>query len=241
MKLKIGKFDSSIASLELNESVLDANTLIIAEKGSGKTNLANKIRTFVMNNNVPTLYLDFSNPKDSEVEARYRDSDGYLYMQFQETEAFDQLLANAIKNRENIYMAIDPKYFSDMRLQKSRLSEMIGSKELLDNYYYFFHEVSLLNTLYTKFDDFLLYMFDLVNLMKYGFTFLTQPHEIFETPEIKLLFTYLYLGKLTNKNYYNIPQLKNLEKNSFFYQCRSNNRSISFNTIKSDFVIIDEA
>ncbi|MDO9055578.1 MAG: ATP-binding protein, partial [Sulfuricurvum sp.] len=62
MKRKIGKFKSSIATLELQDRVLCENTLILAEPGSGKTHLANKIREFVIDSGIPTLYLDFSNP-----------------------------------------------------------------------------------------------------------------------------------------------------------------------------------
>lgn len=116
---------------------------------------------------------------------------------------------------------------------------MIQKQELLDNYYYFFHEIESLNGFYTKFEDFLYYIFDLVNIKKFGFTFLAQPNEIFENSRIKLLFTFLYLGRCSNAHYYNTSVLRSLKTNTFFYQYRLDNRSLLFNQIESDVAIID--
>ncbi len=239
MKHKIGRFKSSIGALELDERVLYGNTLILAEEGSGKTHLANKIREFVMANDVPTLYLDFSDPDVDDVEERFSSSAQFFYMRFEESDTFCDALQEAIAQRKNIYMAVNPKYFSYKRDIKSRVSKMLQTPELLENYYYFFHEVSCLNAFYTKFEDFLLYILNLVKLKKFGLTFLTQPHETFEDPKIKLVFTFLYLGKCSNVNYYNTSVLKNLKPNTFYHQSRSDNRTLLFNAVKSDIVYID--
>ena len=204
MKQKIGKFKNSIANLELEERVFTQNTIIMAEEGSGKTHLSNVIREYVMDNDIPTLYLDFSDPDADAVEERFKKSGRFFYMRFDESDDFDEALKNAISRRENIYMAVNPNYFSQKRDIKSRLSHTIQSPELLNNYYYFFHEISLLNAFYTKFEDFMFYILSLVNLKKYGLTFLTQPHEIFEDYKIKLLFSFLYLGRCSNANYYDV-------------------------------------
>ena len=239
MKQTIGQFKSSIASLDLNERMLNTNTLILAEEGSGKTHLASKIREFVMDNGVPTLYLDFSNPDIDDVEERFKAGGRFYYMRFEERDAFDAQLHEAVRNREHIYMAVDPNYFSNKRDVKSRLSKMFQTRELLDHYYYFFHEIALLNAFYTKFEDFLLYIFGLVHMKKFGLTFLTQPHEIFEDPQIKLLFTFLYVGKCSCTSYYNSAELKNLPPNTFYHQYRMDNRTLLFNSVKGDFVYID--
>ena len=158
MKQQIGKHASRISTLDLNERTLTTNTLILAEEGSGKTHLSNTIREFVMGNGVATLYLDFSDPEIDAVEERFKISDNFLYMRFEESDAFDAALQEAIGKRENIYMAVNPSYFSSKRDVKSKLSQMLQTPELLENYYYFFHEISLLNAFYTKFEDFLLYI-----------------------------------------------------------------------------------
>jgi len=103
----------------------------------------------------------------------------------------------------------------------------------------FFHEIESLNGFYTKFEDFIYYIFDLVNMKKYGFTFLAQPNEIFEDSRIKLLFTFLYLGRCSNAHYYNTSVLRSLKTNTFYYQYRMDNRSLLFNQIQSDIAIID--
>ncbi len=236
----IGHYSSNIAKLALKDSVLTTNTLILAEVGAGKTHLASKIREFVISRDVPTLYLDFSNPSEDEVEARYRESEYFNYMRFDESEAFDAAINEAIAERKHLYVAVDPDFFGTSRYEKSKLSMMLQKRELLDNYYYFFHEIAHLNGFYTKFDDFLLYIFSLINLKKYGMTFLTQPHEIFEDQQIKLLFKYLYVGRCSNANYYNTSVLRNLPKNTFYYQYRTEHCSILFNNIKSAIVTIDE-
>ncbi|MGB5966070.1 MAG: ATP-binding protein, partial [Sulfurimonadaceae bacterium] len=176
MRRKIGKFKSSISNLDLVERMLTQNTLILAEEGSGKTHLANKIREYAMDNNVPTLYLDISDPDEDAVESRFKESGRFYYIRYEESDAFDAELTAAIANRENIYMAVNSNYFSNKRDITSRLSKTIQSPELLENYYYFFHEISMLNAFYTKFEDFMFYILSLVNLKKYGMTFLTQPH-----------------------------------------------------------------
>ena len=239
MRRRIGRRKSSIAPLELKERVLHSNTLILAKEGSGKTHLANQIREFAMDSGVPTLYLDFSDPKIDDVEERFRSSGRFFYMQFEESEAFDAALQDAIKNRKHIYMAVKPNYFADKRDAKSKLSQMLQNSELLEHYYYFFHEIARLNAFYTNFEDFLLYIFGLVNLKKFGLTFLTQPHEIFEDPQVKLLFTFLFIGKCSSVHYYNTAVLKNLEPHTFLYQYRTAHRSLLFNPIKEDIVFID--
>jgi hypothetical protein len=239
MRYKIGHFQNSISSLELKERTLYQNTLILGEEGSGKTHLANKIRHYVMENNIPTLYIDFSNPSIEKIEEKFKDSDTFFYLRFEETDEFEASLDKAIEERRNIYMAANPSYFTNKRNVKSRLSRMIQKHELLDNYYYFFHEIESLNGFYTKFEDFLYYIFDLVNIKKFGFTFLAQPNEIFEDSRIKLLFTFLYLGRCSNAHYYNTSVLRSLKTNTFYYQYRMDNRSLLFNQIQSDIAIID--
>jgi hypothetical protein len=137
-------------------------------------------------------------------------------------------------------MAVDPSFFASKRSVKSQLSKTIQKRELLENYYYFFQEIESLNGFYTKFEDFIYYIFDLINMKKYGFTFLTLPNEIFEDSRIKLLFTFLYLGRCSNANYYNTAVLRSLKTNTFYYQHRVDNRSLLFNRIEADIAIIDE-
>jgi hypothetical protein len=239
MRYTIGKFQNSIAKLELKERTLYQNTLILAEDGSGKTHLASKIRHYIMACDVPTLYLDFSDPTIEHIEEKFKDAESFFYLRFEETDAFEEALTQAIKERRHIYMAVNPSYFAAKRNIKSRLSRVIQHPDLLDNYYYFFHEISSLNAFYTRFEDFLYYIFDLVNMKKFGFTFLTQPNEIFENPRIKLLFTFLYLGRCSDAHYYNTAVLRNLKTNTFYYQYRMDNRSLLFNNIQSDIAIID--
>ena len=239
MRYKIGRLQNSISTLELKQRTLFQNTLILGEEGSGKTHLANKIRHYVMANGVPTLYLDFSDPSIEKIEEKFKDSDTFFYLRFEESDEFEASLDKAIAERRNIYMAANPSYFATKRNIKSRLSKMIQKQELLDNYYYFFHEIESLNGFYTKFEDFLYYIFDLVNIKKFGFTFLAQPNEIFEDSRIKLLFTFLYLGRCSNAHYYNTSVLRSLKTNTFFYQYRTDNRSLLFNQIQSDVAIID--
>ncbi len=236
---KIGQCRSSISPLLLKERVLTTNTLILAEEGSGKTHLASTIREFVMDNGVATLYLDFSDPDIEAVEDRFKSSGRFFYMRFEESEAFKAGLKDAIGRKENIYMAINPKFFSSKKEVKSEVSQMLQTPELLNEYYYFFHEIAQLNAFYTKFENFLLYTLNLINLKKYGLTFLTQPHQIFEDPQLKLLFTFLYLGKCSNANYYNTADLKSLKPHSFYFQYRTDHKSLLFNPVKSDIVFIE--
>ncbi len=238
MRRTIGAYKNSIANLELEDRVLFRNTLILAEDGSGKTNLANKIRHFVMDNGIPTLYLDFCDTPEENVETRFKD-DQFFYMRFEESDAFDAVLHEAVTQKRNIYMAVNTKYFSNKRDVKSRLSKMLQTPELLDNYYYLFHETSHLNAFYTQFEDFLLYILNLIHLKKYGLTFLSQPHETFEDPQIKLLFTFLFIGKCSNANYFNTSVLRNMKPNTFFYQQRLDNKTLLFNAVKGDIVYID--
>lgn len=239
MKRKIGKFKSSIATLELQDRVLTENTLILAEPGSGKTHLANKIREFVIGSGLPTLYLDFSDPEVDQIEERFKHGSEFFYMRFDESDEFDAALDAAIAERHNIYMAVNPSYFAGKREIKSKLSRMMQKPELLNSYYYFMQEIQSMEGFYTKFEDFIFYIFDLVNLKKFGLTFLTQPHEIFENPRIKLLFSFLYIGRCSNAYYYNTTVLRNMQPNTFLYQHRVDNRSLLFNNIQSDIVDID--
>lgn len=238
MKRKIGKIKSSIANLELVENVLTQNTIILAQEGSGKTHLSNIIREYVMDNGIPTLYLDFSDPDVDAVETRFKKGERFFYLRYEETDAFVATLKKAIADRENIYMAVNPNYFSNKRDVVSRLSLTFQTPELLENYYYFFHEISLLNAFYTKFEDFMFYILSLVNLKKYGLTFLTQPHEIFEDYKIKLLFSFLYLGRCSNANYYD-TELRTLPADTFIYQRRQDRRTLLFNAIDTSTVVID--
>ena len=239
MRTKIGKYSDTINTLTLEDRVLTHNTLILGEQGSGKTNLACKIRNFAIDKGVPTLYLDFSNSSIDEVELRYKDA-AFNYIQFVDSQEFDKEFSQLVADKKHIYMAVDPKNFSGKKDQKSKLSETISQEGLLQNYYYFFHDIENLNGFYTKFEDFLLYMLGFINLQKFGFTFLAQPHSTFENPHLKLLFSFLYLGKCSNANYYNTAILKTLTKNKFYYQYRTDYPTLLFNDIKSNIVEIDE-
>lgn len=239
MRDRLGKYVSSINTLKVEERVLFYNTLILAEEGAGKTNLACKIRNYIIDNGVATLYLDFSNSDESNIELRYKD-EYFNYIRFDESDAFQERFNELVAQKKHIYMATDPNYFSNKRDITSRLTQTLQNKGLLDNYYYFFHDIENLNGFYTKFEDFLLYMLNFLNLKKYGLTFLAQPHSTFESPQIKLLFTFLYLGRCSNLDYFNTSNLKKLPKNRFFYQYRTNYHTLLFNDIKSNIVQIDE-
>jgi ubiquinone/menaquinone biosynthesis C-methylase UbiE len=239
MRNVIGKFDSSINALKLEERALKYNTLILAEEGAGKTNLACRIRNYAIDSNVSTLYLDFSDSNIDEIEERYKD-EHFNYIKFDESDAFKVELDKLIADKKHIYMAVDPRYFSNKRDITSKLTQTLQIQGLLENYYYFFHDIKNLDGFYTKFEDFLLYMLNFLNLKKHGLTFLAQPHEIFENPQLKLLFTFLYLGKCSNLEYFNTAQLKTLTKNRFLHQYRTAHRTLLFNDIISNTVEIDE-
>jgi len=239
MRDKIGKFLDTIDTLELKENMLNYNTLILGEQGSGKTNLACRIKNYIVDMGIPTLYMDFADSSEDEIELRYKD-DNFNYIRFDEGEEFKGEFHKLIKARKHIYMAVSPKFFSNQKDNKSQLSKTISDPELLNNYYYFFHDIENLNGFYTKFEDFLLYMLSFTNLQKYGFTFLAQPHSIFENPHLKLIFSYLFIGKCSNANYFNTSILKTLKKNKFYYQYRTDTPTILFNEIESHMVKIDE-
>jgi hypothetical protein len=239
MRDTIGKYLDTIDALKLEKRMLKHNTLILGEQGSGKTNLACKIRNYAIDNSVATLYMDFANSHEEDVELRYKD-EHFNYIRFEESEAFDAAFTKLISEKKHIYMAVDPQYFAKRRDERSRLSQIISQQELLDNYYYFFHDIENLNGFYTQFEDFLLYMLSFANLQKYGFTFLAQPHETFENPHLKLLFSFLFLGKCSNANYYNTAILKTLKKNKFLYQYRTAYPTLLFNEIACSMVQIDE-
>lgn len=238
MTRHIGECNSSIADLKLTEHILCKNTLILGEEGSGKTNLASKIREFVIDSGIPTLYMDFSNPSPDKVESRYKD-DNFNYLCFEESDAFESALMEAVAARKHIYLAVDPNFFSNKREIKSKLTMTISNQELLENYYYFFHEIAQLGGFYTRFEDFLMYIFSMIHLRKHGLTFLSQPHEIFEDAQLKLLFSFLFLGRCSNANYYNTTALRNLERNQFFYQRRLDHKTLLFNDIVGDMVTVE--
>ncbi|WP_297443294.1 ATP-binding protein [Sulfurimonas sp.] len=239
MRNIIGKYMDTIDALKLEERILHHNTLILGEEGSGKTNLACRIRNFVIDSEVPTFYMDFANSNEEDVELRYKD-EHFNYIRFDETAEFEAAFDELVAQRKHIYLAVNPTFFSNKRDEKSKLSQIIAQQVLLDNYYYFFHDIENLNGFYTKFEDFLLYMLSFVNLQKYGFTFLAQPHPTFENPHLKLLFSFLFVGKCSNANYFNTATLKTLQKNKFYYQYRTDYPTLLFNDIKSSMVKINE-
>jgi DNA helicase HerA-like ATPase len=239
MEQKIGNFKSSIATLRLNKRTLMENTLILGETGSGKTHLSNKIREFVINSGVPTIYFDFSNPDLDKIEDRFKTSTHFHYMCFDESLEFEKALDEAISEKKDIYMAVNPEFFSSKKELKSQLSEVIQKKELLENYYYFMQVIVKPEGFFTKFEDFVFYIFDIINMKKYGLTFVSQPNEIFENTRIKLLFSFLYLGRCSNAYYYNTAILRNLKPHHFVHQVRLDHRTLLFNPIKTDIVCID--
>lgn len=236
---KIGKYVSSIDTLKLEKRMLYFNTLILAEEGAGKTNLACRIRNFVIDHEIATLYIDFADSTVEQIEERYKD-EHFNYIRFNETDEFEIEFNKLVEAKKHIYMAVDPSYFATKKDVKSKLTQTLQNKGLLDNYYYFFHDIDSLDGFYAKFEDFLLYMLSFLNLKKYGLTFLSQPNKIFENPQIKLLFTFLYVGKCTNLDYFNTSVLKALSKNKFLYQCRMAHATLLFNDIKTSMVKIDE-
>lgn len=235
----IGKYESSINILRLEERMLQYNTLILAEEGAGKTNLACEIRNYVIDMEVPTLYVDFADSSMEEIEARYKD-EFFNYIQFDESDEFQEELDKLIAAKKHIYLAVNPNYFASKRDVKSKLTLTLQKQDFLDGYYYFFHDIKNLDGFHTKFEDFLLYMLGFLNMKKYGLTFLAQPHTTFESQHVKLLFTFLYIGKCSNLDYFNTSQLKNLGKNRFYYQYRTAHRTLLFNDIISNMVKIDE-
>ncbi len=239
MRDTIGKYLDTIDALRLEKRLLHHNMLILGEQGSGKTNLACRVRNYVIDNDVPTLYMDFNNSNEDDVELRYKD-EHFNYIRFDESDEFDEAFQALISAKKHVYMAVDPNFFARKRDERSKLSQIISQQFLLDNYYYFFHDIENLNGFYTQFEDFLLYMLSFVNLQKYGFTFLAQPHETFENPHLKLLFSFLFVGKCSNANYYNTSILKTLKKNKFYYQYRTDHPTLLFNEIQSSMVKIDE-
>lgn len=240
MRNIIGKFNDALGSLELKERSLYYNTLILGEHGAGKTNLACRIRDFVIDSGIPTFYIDFSDSNEEDIEMRYKDQH-FNYIRYEETEEFDKELDKLIAEKKHIYMSASPSYFdTSKRRVKSRLTKTIQRQELLDNYYYFLHDIENLNGFYVQFDDFLLYMLSFSKLSKYGITFLAQPHKTFENTNIKLMFTYLFIGKCSNLDYFNTASLKNLVKNRFLYQYRTEYPTLLFNDIKTHSVDINE-
>lgn len=239
MRDVLGKYVSSIDTLRLEERVLYYNTLILAEKGSGKTNLACKIRNFVIDNEIPTFYIDFANSTEAEIEECYKDA-FFNYIQFDESEAFEEKFAALVDEKKHIYMAVDPNFFGTRKDVRSKLTQTLQTSGLLKNYYYFFHDIENLNGFYEKFEDFLLYMLNFLNIKKYGLAFLSQPNLMFENAQVKLLFTFLYVGKCSNLDYFNTSILKALPKNKFLYQARQAHPTLLFNDIKSSLVVIDE-
>ena len=236
----IGKYNDALGSLKLKERHLHYNTLILGEHGAGKTNLACRIRDFAIDSNVPTFYIDFSNSNEEDIELRYKDQ-YFNYIRYEETDEFEEELQGLIDDKKHIYMSADPRYFdTTKRHVKSRLTQTIQKQELLENYYFFFHDIENLSGFYVKFDDFLLYMLSFSKLSKYGLTFLAQPDKIFENAHVKLLFTYLFIGRCSSLDYYNTASLENLVKNRFLYQYRTEYPTLLFNDIKMHSVDINE-
>ncbi len=239
MRDLIGRYINSIDKLRLDKRTLYYNTLILGEEGSGKTNLACKIRNYVIDNEISTLYLDFANSNEEEVELRYKDK-YFNYIRFDESDKFLEEFTQLVSERKHIYMAVNPNFFSTQKDVRSKLTDILQTPELLEHYYYFFHDIANLNGFYAKFEDFLLYMFGFLNLKKHGMTFLSQPNEIFENPKLKLLFTFLFVGKCSNADYFNTAILKTLRKNKFLYQNRPGIRTLILNDIETNMVEIDE-
>lgn len=240
MEKRIGKYQNSIASLKLTERTLCENTLILGETGSGKTHLANKIRDFVIQSDVPTIYFDFSNPDPDKIEDRFKSTDEHFhYLRFDESENFEVSLDEAIAAKKDIYMAVNPDFFSSKKEIKSQLSKIIQKEGLLKNYYYFMQVIVHPEGFFTKFEDFFFYILDIVNRKKYGLTFVSQPYETFENTKIKLLFSFLYLGKCTDAYYYNTAVLRSMPPHHFMHQERMSYKTLLFSPIQTDIVIID--
>ena len=119
MERKIGNFKSSIASLTLSDRVLRENTLILGETNSGKTHLANKIREFVISRDVPTIYFDFSDPDLDKIEDRFKRSTHFHYMRFDESDAFEEALEQAIAQKKDIYMAVNRSISPAKKISKA--------------------------------------------------------------------------------------------------------------------------
>ncbi len=239
MEKRIGKYQNSIAALKLTERTLYENTLILGETGSGKTHLANKIRDFVIQSGVPTIYFDFFNPDLDKVEDRFKNSEHFHYMRFDESEDFEKRLDEAIDARKNIYMAVDPDFFSSKKEIKSQLSKIIQKEALLQHYYYFMQVIVQPEGFFTKFEDFFFYILDIINRKKFGLTFVSQPYETFENTKIKLLFSFLYLGRCTDAFYYNTAILRSMPQHHFMHQERMNYKTLLFSPIQTDIVVID--
>lgn len=239
MEQRIGKYENSIASLKLTERTLYENTLILGETGSGKTHLSNKIREFVIQNEVPTIYFDFSDPDVDKIEDRFKTSAHFHYLRFDESEDFEKALDEAIAARKDIYMAVNPDFFATKKEIKSQLSKVIQKEELLQNYYYFMQVIVKPEGFFTKFEDFFFYILDIVNRKKFGLTFVSQPYETFENTKIKLLFSFLYLGHCSNAYYYNTALLRSLPPHNFLHQERLNYKTLLFSPIQTDVVCID--
>ncbi len=215
-------------------------TVIQAELGVYGVNEKHKYleyQTKGIGTDLSLRYGAFLEQLEFVVDLQYQNDN---YIRFDESDAFQERFNELVAQKKHIYMATDPNYFSNKRDITSRLTQTLQNQGLLDNYYYFFHDIENLNGFYTKFEDFLLYMLNFLNLKKYGLTFLAQPHSTFESPQIKLLFTFLYLGRCSNLDYFNTSNLKKLPKNRFFYQYRTNYQTLLFNDIKSNIVQIDE-
>ena len=239
MEQRIGKYENSIASLKLTDRNLYENTLILGETGSGKTHLSNKIRDFVIQSGVPTIYFDFSDPDLDKIEDRFKTSERFHYMRFDESDAFKEAFDKAVAAKEDIYMAVNPEFFSTKKEIKSKLSHMIQDPELLKHYYYFMQVIVKPEGFFTKFEDFFFYILDIVNRKKFGLTFVSQPHEMFENTKIKLLFSFLYLGRCSHAYYYNTALLRSMPQHHFLHQERLNYKTLLFSPIQTDIVCID--
>ena len=129
MRNEIGKYTNKISALKLEKRQLTLNTLIIGEEGSGKTNLACKLRNFAIDSSVPTFYMDFSDSFEDNIELRYKDKD-FNYIKFEESAEFEEEFQKLVDARKHIYMAVNPKYFSNKKDERSRLSATIAKVEL---------------------------------------------------------------------------------------------------------------
>lgn len=233
--MNIGKYKNGIGFFELTDMFLTTNTLIIAEKDAGKTHLGSKIKEYVISRNVPVIHFDFENLDESDLESFYQNEN---YIRFEESEAFEARLNEMIEQKKNIYMSVNPNYFSGLSTIKSKLSETIEKKELLDNYYYFFKNLAYLSNFYDQHADFLFEFFKLLEVKKYGLTFLTQPHDIFIDKRIKTKFNQLFVGKNTQSRFFNTYMLSHLDKHEFCYQYRKDHKTFFFDAIRNEMVYI---